>query len=322
MISCVPVRWPDYTVGHLTPKKRREGWRPARVQPPWISRESSNLNFSPKFSPSGSLPAYSILDGPCSLIGVARNRRFSGLFSDRTTGGKISLNIFQRSLRYLHTMRGGQSRDVSYSLHDPNHLPSSHLSRFTAAGNRAVSSGVSNLLFSSLACVAAHACCQKSANHSLAEKRALCLHDWIDCARSGIQTNRKLQKKTGGKPKEANPDDSCRFCRCNLRVAGSKSSCENLFLNHRVDRKVVRGSASPLAQFSTEASQTLSERVCRPCVLKIRNTAKLYNFIKRYAIFWKTRRCRTRRRQWWPEKMALGEPENPFSEVKNEFWRQ
>ena len=30
-------------------------------------------------------------------------------------------------------------------------------------------------------------------------------------------------------------------------------------------------------------SQTLSERVCRPCGLKIRNAAELYNFIKRYV---------------------------------------
>ena len=29
------------------------------------------------------------------------------------------------------------------------------------------------------------------------------------------------------------------------------------------------------------SSQTLSERVCRPCGLKIRNAAELYNFIKR-----------------------------------------
>ena len=49
------VIWPYYTVSHLTPKKRREGWRlrstliPAAVN----LKKSSNLNFSPKFSPSG-----------------------------------------------------------------------------------------------------------------------------------------------------------------------------------------------------------------------------------------------------------------------------
>ena len=56
--------------------------------------------------------------------------------------------------------------------------------------------------------------------------------------------------------------------------------------NHRVDRKVqdwfCQRLASPLALLQ-HRSQTLSERVCRPCGLKIRNAAELYNFIKRYV---------------------------------------
>ena len=53
------------------------------------------------------------------MIGVPRKRRFSGLFSDRTTGGKISLNSFQRSLRKKIAYHAGRAEQgcSSCSVH-------------------------------------------------------------------------------------------------------------------------------------------------------------------------------------------------------------
>ena len=131
--------------------------------------------------------------------------------------------------------------------------------------------------------------CQKSANQTLAEKRALCLHG---CARSGIQTNgifmkNSLQKKQAENPRKQILTTAADSVAASWELLGV-SPHARICSNHRVDRKVqdwfCQRLASPLALLQ-HRSQTLSERVCRPCGLKIRNAAELYNFIKRYVTF-------------------------------------
>ena len=73
--------------------------------------------------------------------------------------------------------------------------------------------------------------------------------------------------------------------------------------------------------FTLHRNQTLSntERVCRPCGVKIRNAAEIYNFIKRSASSDRPESNRTTKiaGDWMAGKN--GEPGNPFSEFKNEF---
>ena len=86
-----------------------------------------------------------------------------------------------------------------------------------------------------------------------------------------VRNAEKILKKRGRKPKEASVDDNCRFCDCNLtaHTAGSKTSFENLF---KPSRNLILAETCESIGFKLQCSETLSERVCRPCGRKIRNT--------------------------------------------------
>ena len=94
----------------------------------------------------------------------------------------------------------------------------------------------------------------------------------------------KKPLKRGRKPKEENSDDKCRFCGCTLRATGSNtSSCENLFKPSRRQESpglILAKACESIGFPLVHRSQTLSERVCRPCGIKIRKATELYNFIK------------------------------------------
>ena len=97
------------------------------------------------------------------------------------------------------------------------------------------------------------------------------------------ETPRKLVEKRGRKSKEPSANDACRFCKSNLRaVCGTKPSFENLFKpsGRQGDQNQSLADACESIGFKLYRSETLSDRVCKPCGRKIRNAAELYKFVK------------------------------------------
>ena len=97
------------------------------------------------------------------------------------------------------------------------------------------------------------------------------------------ETPKKIVKRTGRKAKEASANDACRFCNSNLKaVCGSKPSFENLFKpsGRQDSQNLILANACESIGFELNRSETLSDRVCKPCGRKIRNAAELYKFVK------------------------------------------
>ena len=100
------------------------------------------------------------------------------------------------------------------------------------------------------------------------------------------ETPKKIVKRTGRKAKEASANDACRFCNSNLKaVCGSKPSFENLFKpsgrqDSQKTQNLILANACESIGFELNRSETLSDRVCKPCGRKIRNAAELYKFVK------------------------------------------
>ena len=100
---------------------------------------------------------------------------------------------------------------------------------------------------------------------------------------SEIATPEKIVKKRGRQQKEASVNDNCRFCERKLTsTGGNNTTFENLFkpLRRQETLNLILADACESVGFRLARSESLSERVCRPCGRKIRNAAELYNFIK------------------------------------------
>ena len=90
--------------------------------------------------------------------------------------------------------------------------------------------------------------------------------------------------KVGPKPNvKVKKNSSCRFCGVNFSSEGEPASFENLVSPSGIveSAELILAHCCRSIWLRLTRNENLSERVCRPCARKIRNTAQLYSFVEK-----------------------------------------